>query len=106
MSNLGYTVLEAKNGADALKVSSQFHEPIHLLLTDVVMPKIHGSEVAGILQQERPAMKVLFMSGYTEDTIIRHGVLKDGINFLQKPVAPETMATAIHDILSGKPLRV
>ncbi len=106
LSNLGYTVLEAKNGTDALDVSGTFQETIHLLLTDVVMPKMHGSEMARILQQERPEMKVLFMSGYTEDTIIRHGVLKDGINFLQKPVAPETMATAIHDILSGKPLRV
>ncbi|HIP39275.1 MAG TPA: PAS domain S-box protein [Desulfocapsa sulfexigens] len=101
LSNLGYTVLEAIDGEDALRVSSQFHDTIHLLLTDVVMPKMHGSEVAKILKQKRPEMKVLFMSGYTEDTITRHGVLKDGINFLQKPVAPETMATAIHDILSG-----
>ncbi len=106
LSNLGYTVLEAKNGADALEVSSECQETIHLLLTDVVMPKMHGSEMARILQKERPEMKILFMSGYTEDTIIRHGVLKDGINFLQKPVTPKTMATAIHDILSEKPPRV
>lgn len=100
LSNLGYTVLEAKNGKNAVDVSRQFHDTIHLVLTDVVMPEMYGPELARILQQERPAIKVLFMSGYTEDTITRHGVLKDGINFLQKSVAPDTMATVIHDILS------
>lgn len=88
LTQLGYTVLEATNGNHALQVSSRYHGTINLLLTDVVMPEMNGPEIADHLRQRYPKLKVLFMSGYTENAIVHHGVLENHINFLQKPVTP------------------
>lgn len=97
----GYTVLEAGNGREALAVAEQHPEPIHLLLTDVVMPQINGREVAERLAAAHPQMKVLYVSGYTDQTIARHGVLEAGLFFLQKPFSPSTLAQKVREVLDA-----
>jgi len=99
LQQAGYTVLEAQSSGDALVISEQHAGPIHLLLTDVIMPRMSGREVSERLHQQRPTMKVLFMSGYTDDAIVRHGVLVAEMAFLQKPVTPPTLIRKIREVL-------
>src|SRR5262249_11263017 len=95
----GFQVLEATNGEDALMLCERFAGTIHLVLTDVVMPKMGGRELVERLQVLRPATKVLYMSGYTDDTVVHHGVLDEGVAFLQKPITPEVLTSKIRDVL-------
>jgi CheY-like chemotaxis protein len=97
----GYAVLEARHGAEALEVSNQHAGPIHLLVTDVVMPQMSGRELAQRLATLRPDLKVLYMSGYTDDAIVRHGVLASGIAFLSKPFTPDALALKVRELLDG-----
>jgi len=97
----GYTVLEAPDGETALRLAGKHQGVIRLLLTDVVMPDVSGRQLADQLLELRPDMKVLFMSGYTDDAIVRHGVLKEGIAYLQKPFTPDTMARKVRAVLDG-----
>ena len=98
----GYEVLEAPNGEEALRiVQGQNGNPIHLLVTDVVMPGMSGRQLADRLERVRPGTKVLFMSGYTDDTIVHHGVLDPGIAYIQKPFTPDALASKVRDILDG-----
>ncbi|MGA8013097.1 MAG: CHASE4 domain-containing protein [Candidatus Acidiferrales bacterium] len=99
----GYCMLEASDGVQALRVAAAHPGPIHILITDVVMPHLSGPELATKLSSERPDMKVLFISGYTDDTVFRHGVLEGGVAFLQKPFNLKALAQKIREVLSGQP---
>jgi CheY-like chemotaxis protein len=96
----GYRVLEARHGDEALQICLQNQEPIHLILTDVVMPGgISGRELVERVKPLLPETKVIYMSGYTDDVIVRHGVLNASINFLQKPFAPNILLTKVREVL-------
>jgi PAS domain S-box-containing protein len=97
----GYQVLEAGNGAEAMRIAGQFAEPIHLLATDVVMPNMSGRELAERLVPLRPEMKVLFLSGYMDDAIVRHGLLESTAAFLHKPYTPQTLAAKVREVLDA-----
>ena len=96
----GYRVLEASSGRDALERVRIEEGPIHLLLTDLVMPDMGGTELASRLQQLHPDLRVLFMSGYTDDGVVRNGLLGPGRAFLQKPFTPHALARKVRDALS------
>ncbi len=100
LAGQGYDVLEAASGAEALARSEACSRPIHLLLTDVVMPEMNGRQLAERLVTKRPEMRVLFMSGYTDDAVLRHGVQNRGTAFIQKPCAPEALLKKIREVLS------
>jgi two-component system cell cycle sensor histidine kinase/response regulator CckA len=97
----GYTVIEARGGVEALAICRAHEGPIDLLVTDVVMPKLGGRELAAAIKAYRPQIKTLFMSGYAENSIVHHGVLEDGISFLAKPFTPDTMALKVRAVLDG-----
>jgi PAS domain S-box-containing protein len=97
----GYEVLEARHATEALELSERHAGPIHLMLTDVVMPQLSGHELARRLGPLRPEMRVLYMSGYTDDDIVRHGVLGAGIAFIAKPFTPDALATKVRAVLSA-----
>jgi DNA-binding response OmpR family regulator len=98
----GYRVLEAPNGEEALRIAQEHSaKQIHLMITDVVMPRMSGRELADCLESVRPEMKVLYMSGYTDDAIIHHGVLDPGIAYIQKPFAPDVLALKVREVLDG-----
>jgi two-component system cell cycle sensor histidine kinase/response regulator CckA len=97
----GYRVLEAQNGGEALLITEQFAEKIHLVLTDVVMPLMGGRQLAERLASVHPEMKSIFMSGYTDDAIVRHGILDADIAFVQKPLTPLALAKKVREVLDA-----
>jgi len=97
----GYTVLEATDGEDAIRVSREHSGPIHLMITDVVMPRMGGPRAAERLAEERPDMKVLFVSGYAENTILQHGKIDVAAHFLEKPFSSKALAKKVHEVLNG-----
>ncbi len=101
----GYTVVEARHGADALDIARRYHGPIHLLLTDVVMPEMSGPELVSRLGPIRPQMKIVYMSGYTADAIDHQGMLDHGIEFLPKPVGVDTLVRKVREVLDGRSVR-
>ena len=102
LSRLGYRVLEARTAGEALQLAQSHPGDIHLLLTDVVMPQLSGMELARRLSQTRPQLKIICMSGYTDDSVVRHGVLDAHVAYLQKPITPESLGTKVRSVLGNR----
>jgi two-component system cell cycle sensor histidine kinase/response regulator CckA len=102
LRELGYTVLEADSAVAGRSCSEQHAGPIHLLLTDVVMPGGGGRELAESLVAARPDLRVIFMSGYTGDVVLRRGVVEESVRFLSKPFSPATLAHAVRKALESR----
>jgi len=103
LEECGYTVLEAGNGAQALALCDKHEGHIDMLMTDVVMPHMGGREVAERMAQMYPEMRILFTSGYTDDAVVRHGVIETGMNFIQKPFTLDALARKIREVLDAPP---
>jgi PAS domain S-box-containing protein len=103
LGSVGYTVLESASGKDALQRAKDFAGTIRLLLTDVVMPEMSGPELAKQLTLQRPGIKIIFTSGYTDDAITRQGILDSTIAFIQKPYRPKELAKKIREVLHDAP---
>jgi two-component system, cell cycle sensor histidine kinase and response regulator CckA len=101
LHSFGYKVLDASDGVEAMRVSEQHQEPIPLLISDVIMPRMGGRQLAENLKSIRPDLKVLFISGYTDDAIVRHGVLQSDVAFLQKPFTPTALASKVREVLEN-----
>ncbi|HEX3150722.1 MAG TPA: PAS domain S-box protein [Gemmataceae bacterium] len=99
---LGYRVMEAAGGMEAIKRCREYAGPIHLVLTDVVMPLMNGREVAQRVQKMVPGVKTLYMSGYTDDSILRHDILDEGVAFLSKPISHESLGRKLREMLGGR----
>jgi CheY-like chemotaxis protein len=95
----GYTVLETADGNEALRICKGRKEPVYLILTDVVMPGMSGRELAERLKKFQPEIRVLYMSGYTDNAIVHHGVLEKGMNYIQKPFTIEGLARKVREVL-------
>ena len=93
--------MDAAAPADAMLMSGQHSGVIDLMLTDVVMPRMSGRALAEAIVAERPETRVRFMSGYTDDAIIRHGVLEAGMHFLEKPFTPRVLAAKVREVLDA-----
>jgi PAS domain S-box-containing protein len=103
LSRNGYHVLQARSGADALRVMEGYTATIHLVVTDVVMPELGGRELAAVLQAERPGLPILYMSGYTDDEVLRRGVLVSETAFLQKPFSASELLRSVRSLLDSRP---
>jgi len=101
LSRHGFVVLVASCGDEARGVSERHDAAIDLLLSDVVMPGMSGPQVAAMLTEMRPSMKVVYMSGYTDDAIVRHGVMANDMAFLQKPFTPDRLTNKILEVLNN-----
>jgi CheY-like chemotaxis protein len=101
LSRNGYTVLEAASGADALRICARRESPVDLVITDVVMPGMSGSELADRLADEYPQLKVLHTSGYSDEAIVQHGVLGASAAFLQKPFSMQALASKVREVLDS-----
>jgi CheY-like chemotaxis protein len=98
----GYHVIEARHGADALSASHDFQGPIDLLLSDVVLPAMNGRVLSEKLLQYRPGLRVMLMSGYTDDEILRRGLLDPGVAYLQKPFTPHLLLRTVRSVLDAE----
>ncbi len=101
LERYGYKVLAVRTPEEAQKLAEQYEGQIHLLITDVVMPQMNGRDLMVRIITSRPEIKTLYMSGYTTDVIAHHGVLEEGINFLQKPFSNQTLAAKVREVLDG-----
>jgi CheY-like chemotaxis protein len=102
LGSYNYMILEAKNGDDALRKLDK-HPAVALVVTDVIMPKMDGGELIKKIKELYPQIKILLMSGYTDDSIIHHGICGDGMPFIQKPFTIDELAKKIHDVLLENP---
>lgn len=102
LKRFGFQVLSAPSGHDAVRLAQTHPGPIDLVLTDIMMPGMNGVELAQIVSTHRPAVHVVFMSGYADQDLIRKGLLESGTHFLQKPFSPRELSCRLRDIL-GQP---
>ncbi|MDB4944212.1 MAG: sensor hybrid histidine kinase [Labilithrix sp.] len=103
LAQRGYVVLDARDPAEATRICTEHAQPIDLLLSDVVMPQMGGPELARRLREARPDMKVVFMSGYTDDAVVRLGVLTGSVAFVQKPFTADVLAAKVREVLDARP---
>ena len=101
LEQFGYQVLEATNGHEAHEICARCETPVHLLITDVIMPQMSGVDLSQRILQLHPKIKVLFMSGYTNNAIVHQGVLDEGTAFIQKPFTPEALARKVREVLDA-----
>ncbi len=99
---LGYTLLEAANGEEALAVLEKHAGPLSMVVTDLVMPKMNGMELAGRLKEIRPEVRIIFMSGYTDETVVRKRILSADSSFLQKPFTSADLAKCVRGVLDKR----
>jgi CheY-like chemotaxis protein len=99
LQSSGYTVLLARHGEEAIRIAEEYEGSIHILVTDLIMPRMSGRQLADRLIQSRPATRILFMSGYTDEAVVRHGVLEASVAFLQKPFSPIDLAQKVREVL-------
>ena len=102
LRRFGFTVHDAADGTTALQLAQALAQPIDLLLTDVVMPDANGRDLATQFQKLHPRLRVLFMSGYTDDAVVRHGILEEGIAYLQKPFTPRSLVRKVREVLDAR----
>jgi DNA-binding NtrC family response regulator len=102
LERLGYTVETATNPSEALEISRQPDKTIHLLITDVVMPEMNGRDLSLKLNKIHPDIKTLYMSGYTANVIAHHGVLDEGVEFIQKPFSLKDLTMKVREVLDSK----
>jgi CheY-like chemotaxis protein len=103
LKSRGYKVLEAADAADALQIGRNYEGPIDLLVTDVVMPGMNGPKLSSELMRIRPGLRVLYISGYTENAVAHHGVLKTGVEYLAKPFSPGELAHKVREVIEKMP---
>ena len=101
LKRYGYNVLVAENTTEALTILREHDGPVHLLLTDVVMPEMNGKQLFERVSKKYPGLKVLYMSGYTNNVIAHRGVLDEGVNFIQKPFTAQALAIKLREILDN-----
>jgi len=101
LENSGYRVVTAASGEEAERLAESYEGPIHLLLSDVVMRGLSGRELVERLVPRHPGMKVLYMSGYTNDAVLHHGIAAEDVNFIQKPFTPRALAGKVREVLDG-----
>ena len=99
LERAGYRVLEASNGPAAIECGAREPGPIAVVLTDVIMPRMSGKELADRLVATRPTLRVLYASGYTDSSVVHHGMLDEGVNFLQKPITAASLLSKLDEIL-------
>ena len=102
LESAGYRVIEARNGPEALEAARTHSGEIQLVVTDVVMPKMSGRELVERIVKDHPGVRILYMSGYTDDAVVRHGIVESGVAFLQKPFTPLALARKVREVLDGK----
>ena len=101
LEKAGYLVMRAPNGPEALRLAASHAGPIDLIVTDLMMPEMRGPDMVNRIRHQRPGIRVLYLSGYTEATVMREGLLGEGENFLQKPFAADTFTRRVREILDG-----
>jgi YesN/AraC family two-component response regulator len=101
LSRQGYRILDASSAADALALAREMEGPIDMLLTDIVMPQMNGLELAKEMKAARPGIKVLFMSGYTDNAVVQQGLLTAEMPFIQKPFTSAALQSKVREVLAG-----
>jgi two-component system cell cycle sensor histidine kinase/response regulator CckA len=103
LRKLGYAVLTSSTPGEAMRIASENSGEIHLLITDMVMPEMSGRDLTKDLNSKYPELNCLFMSGNTGNVINRHGILDEGVNFIQKPFSRQELAAKVREVLDSKP---